>query len=144
MMSLLPILLVGVLFGLAMDYQVFLVSRIQEMHHRGLTPKQAVLEGFSRSAPVLVAAATIMTVVFAGFATSTFSVAASIAFGLMVGVLADAFVVRMVLMPALLSLLGRSAWWIPAWLDKALPHVDTEGHALEATDATPARESVPA
>ncbi|MFF1530847.1 MMPL family transporter [Cellulomonas sp. NPDC058312] len=144
MMSLLPILLVGVLFGLAMDYQVFLVSRIQEMHHRGLAPKQAVLEGFSRSAPVLVAAATIMTVVFAGFATSTFSVAASIAFGLMVGVLADAFVVRMVLMPALLSLLGRSAWWIPAWLDKALPHVDTEGHALEATDATPARESVPA
>ena len=131
MLSLLPILLVGVLFGLAMDYQVFLVSRIKEMHDRGLSPKDAVVEGFSRSAPVLVAAATIMTVVFAGFATSTFSVAASIAFGLMVGVLADAFVVRLVLMPALLSLMGKSAWWIPRWLDRVLPHVDVEGHAVD-------------
>jgi RND superfamily putative drug exporter len=136
MMSLLPILLVGVLFGLAMDYQVFLVSRIKEMHDAGRTPKQAVLEGFSRSAPVLVAAATIMTVVFAGFATSTFAVAASIAFGLMAGVVADAFLVRMVLMPAVLSLLGRSAWWIPAWLDRVLPHVDTEGHGLASASAS--------
>lgn len=141
MLSLLPILLVGVLFGLAMDYQVFLVSRIQEMHSAGMSPKEAVLEGFARSAPVLVAAATIMTVVFAGFATSEFSVAASIAFGLMVGVLADAFVVRMVLMPAMLTLLGRSAWWIPRWLDSVLPHVDTEGHGLEPAPATaPATE----
>jgi RND superfamily putative drug exporter len=145
MMSLLPILLVGVLFGLAMDYQVFLVSRIQEMHRAGMTPKQAILEGFSRSAPVLVAAATIMAVVFAGFATSTFAVAASIAFGLMVGVVADAFLVRLVLMPALLSMLGRSAWWIPRWLDRALPHVDTEGHALDDAEPAPrAPEPVPA
>ncbi|RMI13860.1 MMPL family transporter [Cellulomonas triticagri] len=132
MMSLLPILLVGVLFGLAMDYQVFLVSRIKEMHDQGLDAKAAIREGFARSAPVLVAAASIMTVVFAGFASSTFNVAASIAFGLMVGVLADAFVVRLVLMPALLSLLGESAWWLPRWLDRVLPHVDTEGHALDA------------
>ncbi|WP_448059749.1 MMPL family transporter [Cellulomonas hominis] len=131
MMSLLPILLVGVLFGLAMDYQVFLVSRIQEMHNKGMTPKQAIVEGFSRSAPVLVAAATIMTVVFGGFATGTFAVAAGISFGLMVGVMADAFIVRLVLMPALLSLLGESAWWMPRWLDKALPHIDAEGHALD-------------
>lgn len=137
MMSLLPILLVGVLFGLAMDYQVFLVSRIQEMHNTGMAPKEAVIEGFSRSAPVLVAAATIMTVVFAGFASSTFSVAASIAFGLMVGVMADAFIVRLILMPALLSLLGKSAWWIPAWLDKILPNIDVEGHALEAVEESP-------
>jgi RND superfamily putative drug exporter len=139
MLSLLPLLLVGVLFGLAMDYQVFLVSRIQEMHNRGMSPKQAIVEGFSRSAPVLVAAATIMTVVFAGFASSTFSIAASIAFGLMVGVMADAFIVRLVLMPALMSLLGRSAWWIPAWLDKVLPNIDVEGHALD-TPADVVRE----
>jgi len=143
MLSLLPILLVGVLFGLAMDYQVFLVSRIKEMHDRGLTPKDAVVEGFSRSAPVLVAAATIMTVVFAGFATSTFSVAASIAFGLMVGVLADAFIVRLVLMPALLSLLGKSAWYMPRWLDKILPSVDVEGHAVEHASAPIAGDDEP-
>lgn len=131
MMSLLPILLVGVLFGLAMDYQVFLVSRIKEMHDRGLAPKDAIVEGFTRAAPVLVAAATIMTVVFAGFASATFAIAASIGFGLMVGVIADAFVVRLVLMPALMSLLGESAWWMPRWLHRVLPVVDTEGHSLQ-------------
>ena len=135
MLSLLPLLLVGVLFGLAMDYQVFLVSRIKEMHDKGMAPKQAIREGFARSGPVLVAAATIMTVVFGGFATGTFAIGASIAFGLMVGVLADAFIVRLVLMPALLSLLGESAWWLPKWLDRILPNIDTEGHALDAAPA---------
>ena len=145
MMSLLPILLVGVLFGLAMDYQVFLVSRIKEMHDNGLDAKAAIREGFARSAPVLVAAASIMTVVFAGFASSTFNVAASIAFGLMVGVVADAFVVRLVLMPALLSLFGESAWWLPRWLDRILPTIDTEGHALEhGEDARADSEPEPA
>ncbi|WP_246160062.1 MMPL family transporter [Microbacterium rhizomatis] len=134
MMSLLPLLLVGVLFGLAMDYQVFLVSRIQEMHRKGMDPKPAIREGFARSGPVLVAAATIMIVVFAGFATSHFAIGASIAFGLMVGVAADAFIVRLVLMPAALSLLGKSAWWIPKWLDKILPDIDVEGHSLDAKD----------
>jgi len=141
MLSLLPLLLVGVLFGLAMDYQVFLVSRIQEMHRKGLDPKTAIREGFARSAPVLVAAASIMVVVFAGFATSSFAVGASIAFGLMVGVAADAFIVRLVLMPAALSLLGRSAWYIPRWLDKVLPDVDVEGHSLD--DVEPGQDRQP-
>lgn len=139
MMSLLPILLVGVLFGLAMDYQVFLVSRIKEMHDRGMPPKDAIVEGFSRAAPVLAAAATIMTVVFGGFASSTFAIAASIAFGLMIGVVADAFIVRMILMPAAMTLLGGSAWWMPTWLDRVLPRIDTEGHALQ--DASQEREA---
>ncbi|MDP3951672.1 MMPL family transporter [Microbacterium sp.] len=134
MLSLLPLILVGVLFGLAMDYQVFLVSRIQEMYHRGMDPKSAIREGFARSGPVLVAAASIMIVVFAGFATSEFAVGASIAFGLMVGVAADAFIVRMVLMPALLSLLGKAAWWMPRWLDRILPNVDVEGHSLDQAE----------
>jgi RND superfamily putative drug exporter len=130
LLSLLPLLLVGVLFGLAMDYQVFLVSRIKEMHDRGMSPTKAIIEGFTRSGPVLVAAAAIMTVVFGGFATGTFAIGASIAFGLMVGVLADAFIVRLVLMPAALSLLGEAAWWLPKWLDRIIPNIDTEGHAL--------------
>ncbi|MEX5262187.1 MMPL family transporter [Kocuria sp. CPCC 205263] len=134
MLSLLPILLVGVLFGLAMDYQVFLVSRIQEMHSKGMSPKDAIVEGFTRSAPVLVAAGTIMAVVFAGFASSTMAIAASIAFGLVVGVIADVFIVRLILMPAMLSLLGKSAWWMPKWMDRIIPNIDIEGHALETTD----------
>ncbi|MGO4535120.1 MMPL family transporter [Leifsonia sp. 2MCAF36] len=137
MLSILPIILVGILFGLAMDYQVFLGSRIQEMHRRGLSPKEAITAGFSKSAPVLVAAALIMATVFAGFATSPMTVAASIAFGLFVGVLADAFIVRMILMPALLSLLGSWAWWIPKWLDRILPNLDAEGHSLEQDDDEP-------
>ncbi|MFB2554398.1 MMPL family transporter [Herbiconiux liangxiaofengii] len=144
MLSLLPLLLVGVLFGLAMDYQVFLVSRIKEMHDKGMDPKAAIREGFARSGPVLVAAAAIMTVVFAGFATGEFAIGASIAFGLMVGVMADAFIVRLVLMPALLSLLGNSAWWLPKWLDKIIPHVDTEGHSLDATPVAADQELVDA
>ncbi|AYJ52096.1 MMPL family transporter [Rhodococcus sp. P1Y] len=131
MLSVLPIILVGVLFGLAMDYQVFLVSRIQEMHSRGMSPKDAVVSGFKTSAPVLVSAAAIMVFVFAGFASSTMAVAASIAFGLVVGVFADAFIVRLILMPAMLALLGESAWWLPKWLDKIIPDLDVEGRALD-------------
>ena len=131
MLSMLPIILVGVLFGLSMDYQVFLGSRIQEAYRAGRSPRQAVLAGFGKSAPVVVAAAAIMTVVFAGFASSPMATAASIALGLVVGVLVDAFVVRMVIMPAVLSLLGDSAWWLPKWLDRVLPRLDAEGHSLE-------------
>lgn len=133
MLSILPIILVGVLFGLAMDYQMFLVSRIHEMHGKGFSPKEAIRRGFTASAPVLVAAATIMAVVFAGFATSESAVAASIAFGLVIGVIADAFLVRMVIMPALLTLMGNAAWWFPAWLERILPDLDVEGHALDTT-----------
>lgn len=139
MLSILPIILVGVLFGLAMDYQMFLVSRIHEKHEKGLPPKEAVRRGFTAAAPVVVAAATIMSVVFAGFATSSMTVAASIAFGLVVGVIADAFLVRMVIMPALLTLMGKAAWWIPCWLDRILPNLDVEGHALD-THQTPSPE----
>ncbi|PZF36980.1 MULTISPECIES: MMPL family transporter [unclassified Curtobacterium] len=131
MLSLLPIILVGVLFGLAMDYQVFLVSRMKEEHSRGLSPKDAVFSGFTKSGTVLVAAATIMAVVFAGFATSEMAVAASIAVGLLVGVLADAFMVRMMIMPALLTLCGEAAWWMPKWMQKVIPNLDTEGHGLD-------------
>jgi RND superfamily putative drug exporter len=101
-----------------------------------MSPKDAIIEGFTRSAPVLIAAGTIMAVVFAGFASSTMAIAASIAFGLVVGVIADVFIVRLVLMPAMLSVLGESAWWMPKWMDRIIPNIDIEGHALEASDNT--------
>ncbi|WP_066905924.1 MMPL family transporter [Millisia brevis] len=134
LMSLLPIIVVGILFGLAMDYQVFLVSRIHEAYAHGEDPKEAVRHGFRRSAPVVVAAATIMASVFGGFVTSGESMIASIALALTVGVLVDAFLVRMVIIPAVLSLLGRSAWWMPSGLDRILPDLDVEGRAIEAQD----------
>ncbi|GAA5029478.1 MMPL family transporter [Microbacterium fluvii] len=137
LLSLLPIVVTGILFGLAMDYQVFLVSRIQEAYRHGLTPRDAIRAGFERSAPVVVAAAAIMTAVFAGFALSPSSLVGSIALALAVGVLADAFLVRMVLVPATLSILGRSAWWLPRWLDRMLPDLDVEGAGLDVSP-TPA------
>ncbi len=136
LMSLLPIIVVGILFGLAMDYQVFLVSRIHEAFAHGEDPVAAVGHGFRRSAPVVVAAATIMASVFGGFVGTNDPMIKSIAFALTVGVLFDAFVVRMLVIPAVLTLLGRSAWWLPAWLDRILPHVDVEGSGLERPAAT--------
>jgi putative drug exporter of the RND superfamily len=129
LLSLLPVVVTGILFGLAMDYQVFLVSRIQEAYRAGLTPRDAIRAGFDRAAPVVVAAAAIMTAVFGGFALSPSSLVGSIALALAVGVIADAFLVRMVFVPALLMILGRHAWWLPRWLDKLLPHIDVEGEA---------------
>ena len=130
--SMIPILLTGILFGLAMDYQVFLVSRMHEAHLRGHSPKEAVLDGFSHSAGVVVAAAAIMTALFAGFGLSASPIVASIGLGLAVGVLLDAFVVRLVLVPAALSVLGDNAWWLPCWLDRLLPTIQLEGEDAPA------------
>jgi RND superfamily putative drug exporter len=135
LISLTPILVIGILFGLAMDYQVFLVSRMHEAHTSGEGSLEAIRAGFRRSAPVVVAAALIMFGVFAGFATSPDPTLKSIAFALAVGIVVDAFVVRMVLVPAALALMGERAWWLPRWLGW-LPHLDVEGAALEAGDAS--------
>ncbi|MFE2457595.1 MMPL family transporter [Streptomyces sp. NPDC059402] len=129
-MSLMPIFLVGIVFGLAMDYEVFLVARMREAYVHGERPGQAVVSGFRHSARVVVAAAVIMMGVFSGFIGSGESMIKTIGFGLAVAVLFDAFVVRMTLVPAVLALLGDKAWWLPRWLDKALPRVDVEGAAL--------------
>lgn len=137
LISLTPILVIGILFGLAMDYQVFLVSRMHEAHTAGEEPLEAIRAGFRRSAPVVVAAALIMFGVFAGFATSPDPTLKSIAFALAVGILVDAFVVRMVLVPAALGLMGERAWWLPRWLGW-LPRLDVEGTALKNGDATDA------
>ena len=131
LLSLTPILVIGILFGLAMDYQVFLVSRMHEAHSHGATAHAAVRTGFRQAAPVVVAAAAIMFSVFAGFVPAGEPTIKSIAFALAVGILVDAFVVRMVLVPAALSLLGERAWWLPRGL-RWLPVLDVEGEALRA------------
>ncbi|MFD8513009.1 MMPL family transporter [Streptomyces antimycoticus] len=129
-MSLMPIFLVGIVFGLAMDYEVFLVSRMREAYVHGEGPGQAITSGFRHSARVVVAAALIMIAVFAGFVGESDSMIKMIGFGLAFAVLFDAFVVRMAIVPAVLALLGDRAWWLPKWLDRLLPNVDVEGEAL--------------
>jgi RND superfamily putative drug exporter len=129
--SLMPIIITGILFGLAMDYQVFLVSRMREEHVHGADNETAVVRGFSHGARVVTAAALIMAAVFSGFILGVDPIIKSIGFTLAFGVLVDAFLVRMTLIPAVLSLVGDRAWWLPAWLDRVLPHVDIEGSALE-------------
>jgi len=130
LISLTPILVIGILFGLAMDYQIFLVSRMHEAHSHGAPPLEAIRTGFRQAAPVVVAAALIMFSVFAGFVPAGEATIKSIAFALAAGILVDAFVVRMVLVPATLALLGERAWWLPRWL-RWLPVLDVEGAALE-------------
>ncbi|MFJ7998556.1 MMPL family transporter [Streptomyces sp. NPDC096310] len=129
-MALMPILMVGVVFGLAMDYEVFLVTRMREAYVHGERPAEAVVTGFRHSARVVTAAAAIMIAVFAGFIGAGESMIKMIGFALAFAVLVDAFVVRMAIVPAALALLGKKAWWLPRWLDRALPNVDVEGEAL--------------
>ena len=140
--SLLPILIIGILFGLAMDYQVFLVSRMREAHTRGAEPRMAILSGFRHGARVITAAALIMVAVFAGFILEKDAIVKSIGFTLAFGVLIDAFLVRMTLIPALMSLLGEKVWSLPRWLDRILPHVDIEGATVEAQHNPTARPVV--
>ena len=139
-MSLMPIFLVGIVFGLAMDYEVFLVSRMREAYVHGDGPGQAIVSGFRHSARVVVAAALIMMAVFSGFIGAGASMIKMIGFGLAIAVLFDAFVVRMAIVPAVLSLLGNKAWYLPRWLDRILPRMDVEGEALSRKVPAPAAE----
>ncbi|WP_369144727.1 MMPL family transporter [Streptomyces sp. R44] len=129
-MSMMPIFMVGVVFGLAMDYEVFLVTRMREAYVHGERPGEAIVTGFRHSARVVTAAAVIMIAVFSGFIGMDDQMVKMIGFGLAAAVLFDAFVVRMAIVPAVLALLGRKAWWLPKWLDRILPNVDVEGEGL--------------
>ncbi|KAB1930731.1 MMPL family transporter [Micromonospora sp. ALFpr18c] len=141
LISFLPILLIGILFGLAMDYEVFLVSRMREDFVHGETAQQATISGMGHGARVVTAAALIMMSVFGGFVFLEDPVIKSMGFALAVGVAIDAFVVRMTIVPAVMSLLGSRAWWLPNWLSRALPNVDIEGEGLRThlQDRTPTR-----
>ncbi|MDG4773783.1 MMPL family transporter [Solwaraspora sp. WMMD792] len=132
LVSFLPILLIGILFGLAMDYEVFLVSRMREDFVHGDTATQATINGMGHGARVVTAAALIMISVFGGFMLVDDPVIKSMGFALAIGVLIDAFVVRMTIVPAVMSLLGRAAWWLPRFLSRIMPNVDIEGEQLRA------------
>ncbi|WP_175439118.1 MMPL family transporter [Streptomyces vilmorinianum] len=140
-MSTLPIFMIGVVFGLAMDYEVFLVSRMREAYVHGARPGEAVVTGFRYGGRVVSAAAIIMTSVFSGFIVEDNDFVKMIGFGLAAAVLFDAFVVRMAIVPALFALLGTSAWWLPKWLDRLLPNIDVEGEKLSDHRALPSEHS---
>ena len=130
-LNFLPILLMGILFGLAMDYEVFLVARMREEYvHNGGNAKKAIEDGFVGSGPVVTAAAIIMFAVFAAFVPGGDGAVQAIGLGLAAGVFIDAFLVRMTLVPAIMTLLGDKAWYMPKWLDRLLPVVDVEGDSL--------------
>jgi RND superfamily putative drug exporter len=129
--SFMPIFLIGLVFGLAMDYQVFLVTRMREAHVHGASTYEAVIDGFRNSARVVAAAAVIMISVFAAFILIDEPIIKSMGFALAIAVFFDAFVVRMALIPALMHLLGEKAWYLPRWLDRLLPDIDVEGEKLQ-------------
>ncbi|MEU2857819.1 MMPL family transporter [Streptomyces mirabilis] len=135
--SFLPIILLAVLFGLAMDYEVFLVSRMRESYLHTGNPLGAVHSGARHSGRVVTAAALIMTSVFAAFLTSDSTMLKQIAFALAAGVLLDAFVIRMTFVPAVLALTRHAAWWLPKWLERRLPDLDIEGDRLGPAPAAP-------
>ncbi|MFD0362015.1 MMPL family transporter [Nocardia sp. GCM10030253] len=144
--SFLPIMLIGLVFGLAMDYQVFLVTRMREEFVHGKSPKEAMVSGYHHGARVVTAAAVIMISVFGSFLLESDATAKSFGFALAAGVLFDAFIVRMVLIPSLLVLMGKWAWWIPKWLDRILPDIDVEGSKLRELQQKPVdldKEPVP-
>ena len=127
----LPIILMAVLFGLAMDYEVFLVSRIRESYTRLGDPRQAIVAGGGAAARVVVAAALIMTSIFASYVISDSAIIKPIAFSLAIGVACDALLVRMTIVPAVLALTGNAAWQLPRWLNRILPNLDIEGASLQ-------------
>lgn len=125
--SFIPIIAIGILFGLAMDYEFFLVSGIHEAYSHTKNPKLSVIRGFGMGSKVVTAAAVIMVSVFAGFVFNHDATIQALGFGLAFGILIDAFLVRMTIVPAAMALLGKKAWWLPKWLERRLPHVSIEG-----------------
>jgi putative drug exporter of the RND superfamily len=140
--SFLPVMLFAILFGLSMDYNVFLLSRIHEAYNEGDRPRESVIHGMGRIGKVVVFAALIMAGVFLSFVTQDDLIGKMFGLGLGLAILIDVLIVRMVIAPAVVTLLGDRAWWLPAWLDRALPNVSLEGRR-ETVEIEPERESVP-
>ena len=129
-LNFLPILTVGILFGLAMDYEVFLVSRMREEYAHSGNTRKAVMAGVRESGGVVTAAGLIMIAVFAGFMMAPDPMTKIIGLALTFGVIFDAFIVRMMIVPAVMILMGKAAWYMPKWLDKILPNIDIEGESI--------------
>ncbi|WP_175638360.1 MMPL family transporter [Metabacillus schmidteae] len=145
-LSFLPVIVVGILFGLAMDYEVFLVSRMREVYSHTGDARKAILAGMKDSGGVVTAAGLIMISVFAGFMFAPDPIIKQMGLALTFGVLFDAFIVRMAIVPAVMSLMGKAAWYLPKWLDKILPNLDIEGESimrdLEKKDSSVQNEAV--
>ncbi|WP_371878405.1 MMPL family transporter [Bacillus sp. MMSF_3353] len=129
-LAFLPILTIGILFGLAMDYEVFLASRMREVYTHTGNPKEAILAGIRDSGKVVAAAGLIMIAVFFGFMLMPDPMVKAIGMSLAFGVIFDAFVVRLTIVPAVMTLMGKAAWYMPKWLDKILPNIDVEGESI--------------
>ena len=138
-----PILMFAILFGLSMDYQVFLLSRIREDYLRTGEARRSVIRGLASTGRVITCAAAIMIAVFTGFALDADPTVKMMGVGMATAVLIDASIVRMVLVPATMSLLGSANWWLPSWLDRMLPHLDVDGHLPSTVTATGGDGRVP-
>jgi RND superfamily putative drug exporter len=133
------VILFAILFGLSMDYEVFLLSRVHEEWLRRGDNRSAVLHGLAATGRTITAAAAIMVMLFLAFVLGPDLTIKLFGLGLAVAVLLDALVIRSVLVPAVMLLLGRANWWLPGWLDRALPHVSVEGPTAEPAPAEPVR-----
>ncbi|MEE4025490.1 MMPL family transporter [Gordonia sp. PKS22-38] len=141
--SFIPIFLVGVVFGLAMDYQVFLVTRMREEYVHGRSPKDSVIIGYQHGARVVTSAAVVMISVFIAFMLAPDTFARMMGFSLAAAIFFDAFIIRMIVVPAVITILGEWAWKLPSWLDRILPNVDVEGTAIrELTESDDKAKSV--
>jgi putative drug exporter of the RND superfamily len=133
----------AILFGLSMDYNVFLQSRIREEYMKGASPRESVILGLSRVSRIILAAGVIMTAVFLGFATDPDVIVKIFGVGLGAAIMIDVLIVRMVVAPAVMTLLGDRAWWLPAWLDRLLPHLELEGREAPVGRREPERRRAP-
>ncbi len=143
-MSFIPVMLFAILFGLSMDYNVFLLSRVREAYKEGDAPRPSVVHGMARIGKVILFAALIMSAVFLAFVSQPDVIAKMMGLGLGLSILIDVCVVRLVIAPAAVTLLGDRAWWLPSWLDRALPNVSLEGHLVEGLDRGEPAEAQPA
>jgi RND superfamily putative drug exporter len=132
-----PMMMFAIVFGLSMDYEVFLLSRIKEEWDRTGNNARAVADGLANTARVITAAAAIMVFVFGSFLLESERVIKLFGLGLAVAVLLDATVVRMLLVPAVMELLGNKSWWLPRWLDRLLPKIDVEGSTVVPAGEAP-------
>jgi putative drug exporter of the RND superfamily len=132
--SFVPVMMFAILFGLSMDYNVFLLSRMLEAYREGAPPKAAVVEGMARIGKVVLFAGLIMASVFLAFVTQADVISKMMGLGLGAAILIDVLIVRLVIAPAVVTLLGDHAWWLPGWLDRILPNVSLDGHLVEALD----------
>ncbi len=138
--SFIPVMMFAILFGLSMDYNVFLLSRIHEKYNEGDGPRESVIHGMGRIGKVILFAGLIMSSVFLAFVSQPDIIGKMFGLGLGLAILIDVLIVRLVIAPAVVTLLGDRAWWLPKWLDRILPNISLEGHLVQGLDEKPATE----